>query len=404
MDWIKNNRFLAGYVGTLVAGVILLGGFLLMSANGYKASKAEFEDTDRKVTGLESKKIFPNSKNLADHTKEVADYKTAVDALQSTAASHQQPLRNNFSEQQFRALVADEAATIGAVAEAKELALPDEFKNGMEIYGGGAPINGEAVPLLRWQLLAIKRLVGHAADSGLDSIDELTRDKFPMENKDWKAEAEEAEKAAAEAAKPSRTSRRRPTSSRRKKQEVVVKDVNPMATAGSVMETYRTAVKVTGSYEALQSFLNRLAADDSYFTWVRQVRIENSKKTSPTNADVPNPVVVPGFDRDPDQPEIVPPMLDASVLFGNEKMRAKLFIDHVRFKLPEGAEAVTPVAPESEASAPVTAPVPAEAPAPAEEPAEPTEPAPASAEESATGEEPAPAEPAPTGDSTPPTE
>ena len=59
------------------------------------------------------------------------------------------------------------------------------------------------------------------------------------------------------------------------------------------------------------------------------IRIENEKQTSPREGDAPGPTNVQGVV--PDEEGNVP-KIDATVLFGNEKMKARLFIDAVRFK------------------------------------------------------------------------
>jgi hypothetical protein len=112
-----------------------------------------------------------------------------------------------------------------------------------------------------------------------------------------------------------------------------------MATAQSVMQTFRVTTKLSGSYEALQTLLNKVAADDEYFTWVRSVRLENVEKTSPMKGGIGGPVPVQGAEPDADGKL---PMVDASVLFGNEKMKAKLVVDFVRFKSVSSDEADAP--------------------------------------------------------------
>ena len=102
-----------------------------------------------------------------------------------------------------------------------------------------------------------------------------------------------------------------------------------MAGADNVMETYRVTTEITGSYESLTAFLNGLASDKNSFLWVRKIRIENETQESPRKGEVSLPVPVPGAEADLDGKTAE---IDAAVLFGNEKMRARIVIDAVRFK------------------------------------------------------------------------
>ena len=95
------------------------------------------------------------------------------------------------------------------------------------------------------------------------------------------------------------------------------------------METYRFTSEITASYEALTTLLNVIAEDKNYFFWLRKIRIENQSLTSPDEFQDRSPKNVPDYVQRGDED---PPKIDAQVLFGNEKMKARLFIDVVRFK------------------------------------------------------------------------
>lgn len=113
---------------------------------------------------------------------------------------------------------------------------------------------------------------------------------------------------------------------------------NPMVTAAKVMSTYRFTAKVTGSYEAVTETLNKIAAEENYFMWLRRLRIENQKKDKKQlPANLPRTINIPKPGAQPDENgEIagVDVEVDAEVIFGNEKMKAILVIDLVRFKEP----------------------------------------------------------------------
>ena len=331
MDWIKQNRFLAGYLGVIIVGVLGLGFFAFKGWRGDKATTASYEQISRKVDVLEGRRIFPKQENLDEKAKMVAAYGAAVGSLQEGVTKVQRELKSSLSEQDFRKLMNQEAEAVNAMAAAKGMEIPEEFHFGLDDYESGKVINPRAIPLLEWEMDAIKQFVSLAAAAGIEVIEDFERMEFPQEDKDWKSEAELAEEKAAAPATRGRTSRRRNSSRNAAAKNAPVSD-NPMKTAAKVMETYRFTAKVKGTHVAIQDLINRIANDRTYFLWLRQLRIENEKKSSPREADVPQPRLVE--DVEPDENGVTP-MIDATLLFGGEKVYAGLVIDVVRFKKPD---------------------------------------------------------------------
>jgi hypothetical protein len=328
MDWIKQNRFLAGYLGVIIVGVLGLGFFAFKGWRGDKVTTASYEEASRKVDVLEKHRIFPNQENLNEKVKMVAAYGAAVDGLQEEVTKVQRELKSSLSEQDFRKLMNQEAAAISAMAKAKGMGIPEEFHFGLDDYESGKVINPRAIPLLEWEMDAIKQFVSLAAVAGIEVIEEFERLEFPQEDKDWKSEKELAAEKAAAPATGGRRQRPRSSSNSAATKNAPVSD-NPMKTASKVMETYRFTAKVKGTHDAVRDLLKRIANDSTYFLWLRQLRIENEKKSSPRESDIPQPKLVDGIEPDENG---VAPMIDATLLFGGEKVYAGLVIDVVRFK------------------------------------------------------------------------
>ncbi len=333
MDWIKQNRFLAGYIGVMTLGTIGLGFYLFTGWKGAKAASESYQETARNVDMLERRPIFPSEENLEAKRRQVAAYGTAVDQLQEQLTRGQRAIKPGLKEQDFRKIMNGEVEAVAAMAASKGMRLPEEFRFGLDAYTEGKPINPRAVPLLEWELDAMKQFVNLAAAAGIDSIEDFRRDEFPQEDRNWKSEKEIAEAAAEEAAaNPRRRARRAPRGAAKKPQPKAGSD-NPMATASEVMETYRFTALVKGSHDSLSDLLTRMANDETFFVWLRQLRVENEVKESPREGDVPDPEPVPDVDPGEDG---VGPMIDATLLFGAEKVYAELVIDMVRFKEVEG--------------------------------------------------------------------
>ena len=320
---MKKSGFLKGYLIIMIVSTLLGGYFVFSSRSQYIESKASFDLSIKTVKALKSSKIYPDSNNLKEKQKQVAGYVEAVGNLKAKVLENQSQLNSDFTEQSFRKLMEDETVAIAEMAEKEKLTLPEEFAFGMEAYNRGKQVQAGALSRLEWELNAIKRFVTIAADAGVSSIDDFSRDEFKLETEVEKNDEEESNATRSSR----RTSSRSSSRGRRSNDKPVT--TNPMAGAEKVMETYRFTSEITASYEALTALLNGIAADKNYFLWLRKIRIENERQTSPREGDAPGPTNVEGVV--PDEQGNVP-KIDATVLFGNEKMKARLFIDAVRFK------------------------------------------------------------------------
>ena len=320
---MKKSGFLKGYLIIMIVSTLLGGYFVFSSRSQYNESKDSFRASKNTVAALKSSKIYPDSNNLKEKQKQVAGYVEAVGSLKAKVLENQSQLNSDFTEQNFRKLMEDESAAIAEMAEKEKLILPEGFAFGMESYNQGKQVQAGALSRLEWELNAIKQFVTIAANAGVSSIDEFSRDEFKLETEVVKTDEEESNASRSSRRTSSRSSSR---GSRNNDQPV---STNPMAGAEKVMETYRFTSEITASYEALTALLNGIAADKNYFLWLRKIRIENERQTSPREGEAPGPTNVPGVVPD-DQGNV--PKIDATVLFGIEKMKARLFIDAVRFK------------------------------------------------------------------------
>ncbi|MCP4846907.1 MAG: hypothetical protein GY899_03050 [Verrucomicrobiaceae bacterium] len=343
MEWIKENRFYAGYALVILVGVLALGFWVFKGRGAYDVALQEFKDTQRNVGLLSAEKVFPSQKNLTEKEARVSRYASAVDALQLQAGKLQRDLKDGYTEQQFRNLRNTDTKAVLDLAAKNNMELPKEFALGFNSYNQGVGVPPHAVAILEWEFDAIKRFVEIAVESGVESIDEFKRDMIPQERKDWKPVGEVPPKGR----KPVRRPPRKPPVGRKRGRgnalaaellHQLENEGNPMMTASSVMSTYRFTSKVTGSYESLTALLNKIASDENFFMWLRRVRIENQLKVSPqmvTEGAFPKMIKVPkpgAVANNNGELEEVDIEVDAEVIFGNEKMKAVLVIDLVRFK------------------------------------------------------------------------
>ena len=95
MDWIKQNNFLAGYIGVMLVSVLGLGFFAFSSWKGYSAAYSEFETKQSAVSKLEKKSLHPNPDNVLKVEELAKAEEAEVDGLfAKIAAKHPPPHRH----------------------------------------------------------------------------------------------------------------------------------------------------------------------------------------------------------------------------------------------------------------------------------------------------------------------
>ena len=72
MDWIKENRFYAGYAAVMLVGILALGFWVFKGWSGYNAALNDYKSTDDSVRKLSDEKIFPSQDHLDEKEAMVA--------------------------------------------------------------------------------------------------------------------------------------------------------------------------------------------------------------------------------------------------------------------------------------------------------------------------------------------
>ena len=128
MNWVRNNRFLAGFLAVLliVGGVLT---FLLVTAQGHYAEVSDQYDAQvKELQRLQGLTPFPDNGNLKKYEEVRQDYQAKVTELQTKLASLDLPLDNppltplSFQDR-LRKVVED---TVGK-AQTAGVILPDGF-------------------------------------------------------------------------------------------------------------------------------------------------------------------------------------------------------------------------------------------------------------------------------------
>ena len=182
MNWIRNNKFLAGFVAFMVIGVGALVTLLINSMGQYDQVSQDYNTQVTEMKRLQALQPYPDQDNLAKYQEVETGYKQAVDDLRTKMAAFEPPVQNPpFTPTEFQdhlRKVVDEKVK---AADQYGIAYPTDFYMGFERYRNSLP-EAAATPLLTTQLDNIEELVSILIRERVDKIGKVSRAILPQEN------------------------------------------------------------------------------------------------------------------------------------------------------------------------------------------------------------------------------
>jgi hypothetical protein len=330
MDWIRENKVLAGILGVIVAGSLGLGYMLYEAWSSYTASKEQYVGLGNQIAQLKGLPLSPSEKNLADKKALVEEYASGVNKLGGALLVLQEAvLPKPTKDTEFQAKLKEKSIEIKKMASALKVQLPAEFAFGFDPYNN-APPPSEAATELSGYLEAIESIVKLAMGCKVTSIDLLERSQIPEEKG-----------GAADTASPAKS---------KGKSAAKAKGTAAKASA-AITEKRQVSMILTLDQGPLQLLMARLAnpADMPYFASVRVLRVENQTKlgalkgqatsVEPNAGLPPATTTEPTAEGDPKKDavasvEIKPPPVapqDAFPIMGQELLKVQMEIDLVKF-------------------------------------------------------------------------
>jgi hypothetical protein len=335
MNWVQENKSLAGILGVMIAGILGLGAWLYLSYATYAESMEKWKQNDTSISTLKSKKVYPNKENAESREAEVVAYGDKVDVLRSGLLGEkvQQPIKP-MSQTEFQAKLKERATAIVQMAKAADITLPADFALGFSEYTNNVPRSAEVAAELGVHLDVMERLVTTLIQSGVKSVEFFERSKLPNEDR-----AVEVKKPVVPERKPKPKPNKKGT-----KRTVITEE----QAAEPVLDRYPVKMIVTTDQTPFQTIVNTLCdpVKMPHFLVVRLVRVENERQDGPSRDEIArkkNPEVALEQPLDPAAPtgaaaapKVAP---DAVTIMGEEKLKVYLEVDYVRFRAPASAEA-----------------------------------------------------------------
>jgi hypothetical protein len=181
MNWVRNNRFVAGYLAVLLIGIGVLG-FLVYSSYGrYSQVSEDYHTQVTELDRLQNLSPFPDAPNLERYSEVKQNYSAAVADLQKQLAAFEPPAESppptplQFQDRLRR--VVDDVSTS---AKKAGVGLPDNFYLGFEQYRGEPP-DTAATPGLSAELDAIRDLIDILIKQHVENLTSIKRGPLPHE-------------------------------------------------------------------------------------------------------------------------------------------------------------------------------------------------------------------------------
>jgi hypothetical protein len=260
MTWIRNNPFIAGLAGVLVAGAAAFGVLIYSAYGKFSAVEVDYAKQAGELKRLQTLSPYPEQANYEKLKQQQDGYISQINGLSESVARMQLPVEP-LSPERFQDELKAAVTNVSARARQNGTSLPEKFYLGFENYQA-LPPKTEAAPLLGRQLRAIEMVMGAVLDARA-SVTAITRQNLPAEQP------------------PASASTARPPAN------AAVKATDD---SGKLVSSTSFGIDLVAEQSQLRSVLNALANEQRQLFVVRSLRIENQNKKGPSRAEVQAPV------------------------------------------------------------------------------------------------------------------
>jgi hypothetical protein len=148
MNWVKENKFLTGFIAVMVIGVGVLG-FEVYSASGaYDEAVEGYTKASVEYNRLRHLTPYPSRQNLDQFDSQKQEAGKAVAAFEADLATKEIPLES-ISPTAFQDKLKEAVTAVRKTAQEAGIALPDKFYLNFDKYESIPPNPDAAAPLLR---------------------------------------------------------------------------------------------------------------------------------------------------------------------------------------------------------------------------------------------------------------
>jgi uncharacterized membrane protein YgcG len=180
MNWIRENKFLTGFIAVMVICTGVLGYFLYTAWGAYDDVTDTYTEQASALHQLQTRIPYPDETNLAKYKQEQGDFVDATHDLATNLAAMTLPVED-LTPSAFQDRLRDTVSSVLADAAKAGVKLPDHFYMDFDKYQTSPPASAEVAAQLGRQLAALKLAVEIAINEHVDSISKLQRIPLPQE-------------------------------------------------------------------------------------------------------------------------------------------------------------------------------------------------------------------------------
>jgi hypothetical protein len=181
MNWIKQNPFLTGLIGSTLILCGLLTAFGMKGGSKYQDAKSRFEVAFMEVKKSEKLPLYPITSNRQAKSKALDDYAQSVDKIREFYSKYELDPSAQITTQQFTDHLKAANEEVVKAFKAADIKLPDNFFMGFEAYNGQLAKSGSTA-LLDYQLNAVRQLLLGMAEARPAELIRLYRTKIAEED------------------------------------------------------------------------------------------------------------------------------------------------------------------------------------------------------------------------------
>ena len=182
MNWIKENKFLTGFLAALVAGAAALVYFIVSSQASFTEVSDNYQKQAQELARLQNLVPYPDEANLKLLRGKKDEYSAMTSKLVKDLSAAQFPLEPMMPAE-FQDVLKKTVDDV--VGKSSPGLLPQRFYLGFDVYQTKPPGGPKAAAALARELKAIEFVVSTLIDSKVSSIADIKR--FPLFEEDSKA-------------------------------------------------------------------------------------------------------------------------------------------------------------------------------------------------------------------------
>ena len=180
MNWVKENKFLTGFLIVMLIGIGALGFEVFSASSASEEATNQYTQKAAEYSRLRHLVPFPNKQNLDAYEAQKQEAAKVIDAFQTDLAKKEFPLEP-LTPERFQDQLKASVTAVKKKAEEANVKLPEKgFFLGFERYENNLPPPEAATPLGR-QLKAIEWVINQYIANSVVEIHSLSRTELPEE-------------------------------------------------------------------------------------------------------------------------------------------------------------------------------------------------------------------------------